>query len=51
MFRFDARLKVYLHRDAVDGRKHINGLAALVEQQLKLDPFRPGGVRLQQSAP
>ena len=41
MFRLDARLKVYLHRDAVDGRKNINGLAALVEQQLKLDPFAP----------
>jgi transposase len=41
MFRFDARLKVYLHRDAVDGRKNINGLAALVEQQLGLNPFAP----------
>jgi hypothetical protein len=35
MFRFDTRLKVYLHRDPVDGRKNINGLAALVEQQSK----------------
>lgn len=39
MFRFDAGLKVYLHRDAVDGRKNINGLALLVEQALGLDPF------------
>ncbi len=39
MFRLDAGLKVYLHRDAVDGRKNINGLAALVEQALGLDPF------------
>ena len=39
MFRFDAKLAVYLHREAVDFRKSINGLAALVEQQLKLDPF------------
>jgi transposase len=39
MFRFDAGLKVYLHRDAVDGRKNINGLALLVEQDLGLDPF------------
>jgi transposase len=39
MFRLDARLKVYLHRDAVDGRKNINGLALLVEQDLGLDPF------------
>ena len=41
MFRFDAGLKVYLHRDAVDGRKNINGLALLVEQALALDPFAP----------
>jgi transposase len=39
MLRFDAGLKVYLHRDAVDGRKNINGLALLVEQALGLDPF------------
>jgi len=39
MFRFDARLKVYVHREAVDFRKNINGLAALVEQALGLDPF------------
>ena len=41
MFRFDEGLKVYLHRDAVDGRKSINGRAALVEQALGLDPFAP----------
>jgi len=41
MFRLDPRLKVYLHRDAVDGRKNINGLALLVEQALGLDPFAP----------
>ncbi len=39
MFRFDTRLKVYVHREAVDFRKSINGLAALVEQALRLDPF------------
>jgi transposase len=39
MFRFDARLAVYVHREAVDFRKSINGLAALVEQALGLDPF------------
>lgn len=39
MFRFDPSLKVYLHREAVDGRKAINGLALLVEQVLGLDPF------------
>jgi len=39
MFRIDSRLKVFLHRDAVDGRKSINGLALLVEQGLGLGPF------------
>lgn len=39
MFRFDPALKVYLHREAVDFRKSINGLAALVEQALMLDAF------------
>lgn len=39
MFRLDAGLKVFLHREAVDGRKNINGLALLVEQELGLDPF------------
>jgi len=39
MFRLDEHLKVYLHRDPVDFRLSINGLAALVEQTLGLDPF------------
>ena len=39
MFRFDEGLKVYLHRDPVDFRKSINGLSALIEQALGLDPF------------
>jgi transposase len=38
-FRFDEGLKVLLHRDAVDGRKGINGLAALGEHALGLDPL------------
>lgn len=41
MFRFDPGLKVYLHREPVDGRKAINGLALLVEQTLGLNPFEP----------
>ena len=41
MFRFDPALKVYLHREPVDGRKAINGLALLVERALGLDPFAP----------
>jgi transposase len=39
MFRLDADLKVYVHREAVDFRKNITGLSALVEQELGLDPF------------
>ncbi len=39
MFRLDPGLKVFLHREAVDGRKSINGLATLVEQSLGLNPF------------
>jgi transposase len=41
MFRFEPGLKVYLHREPVDGRKAINGLALLVEQTLGLNPFEP----------
>jgi len=41
MFRFDDTLTVLLHRDPVDGRLGINGLAALVEHTLGLDPFSP----------
>jgi transposase len=39
MFRFDPGLTVYLHREPVDGRKAIHGLALLVEQALGLNPF------------
>jgi transposase len=39
MFRFDLERKVYVHREAVDFRKSINGLALMVEQALGLDPF------------
>lgn len=41
MFRFTEGLTVFLHRDAVDGRRGINGLATLVEQALGRDPFAP----------
>ena len=39
MFRFEPGLKVYLHREPVDGRKAINGLALLVEHAMGLNPF------------
>ena len=32
---------IYLHRDAVDFRKSINGLALIVEQEMQLSPFAP----------
>lgn len=39
MFRLSANLAVYLHRGTIDFRKNINGLSALVEHELRLDPF------------
>jgi len=39
MFELNATLTVYLHRDPVDFRKSVNGLVAIVEQALGLDPF------------
>ena len=39
MFRLSPNLAVYVHREAIDFRKSINGLAALVEHDLGLDPF------------
>lgn len=39
MFRLNPDLMVYVHRDAVDFRKSVNGLVAIVEQALHLDVF------------
>ena len=39
MFRFDASLKVYLHRDPVDFRYGMNSLSILVEQAMRLNPM------------
>jgi transposase len=39
VFRLNEQMAVWLHRDAIDFRKNINGLAALVEHELGLDPF------------
>jgi transposase len=41
VFRLDDALKVYLHREPIDFRLAINGLALLVEQSLGLDAFAP----------
>jgi len=35
-------LKVYLYREPIDMRKGRNGLAALVQEAMKLDPFGSG---------
>jgi transposase len=34
-------MSVYLHRDPVDFRKSIDGLGAIVQEELKLDVFSP----------
>jgi transposase len=39
MFRLQDTLTVYLHRQAIDFRLSINGLAMLVEQSLEMNPF------------
>lgn len=39
MFRLNEDLAVWLYREAIDFRKSINGLAALVQHELGLDPF------------
>jgi transposase len=39
MFELNATRVVYLHRDAIDFRKSINGLASLVEHGLGMSAF------------
>ena len=39
MLRAERFAGIYLHRDRVDFRKSIDGLAAIVEQEMKLDVF------------
>jgi transposase len=39
MFELNASRIVYLHRDAIDFRKNINGLASLVEHALGMNAF------------
>lgn len=40
MFRFASDAEVYLHRQPVDFRKQIDGLAVLVQSAMELDPLR-----------
>ena len=39
MFRFEADLRVFLHREPIDFRAGINSLVTLVEQSMQIDPF------------
>ncbi|TIU42743.1 IS66 family insertion sequence element accessory protein TnpB [Mesorhizobium sp.] len=41
MFRLNADIKVYLHREPIDFRAGINSLAVLVQETMALDPFAP----------
>ena len=41
MLRPDRMAQVYLYAGKVDMRKSINGLAAIVEQELELNPLSP----------
>ena len=40
MIRPSADSTIYLYRQSVDMRKSINGLVAIVEGEMELDPFR-----------
>lgn len=42
MMRVDESASVFIHREPVDFRKQINGLALIVESELGLDPFNAG---------
>lgn len=41
MLRLESFEGIYLHRDHVDFRKSIDGLSAIVEQEMGLDVFGP----------
>ena len=41
MIRWPESCPVYLHRDPVDFRKAINGLAVIVAEQMSLSPYDP----------
>lgn len=47
MLRAEATIeRVYLYHDPVDMRKQRNGLAALVQEVIRADPFPRGGLRV-----
>lgn len=51
MFRFDADLRIYLHREPIDFRAGINSLVTLVEQSMQLDPLARAVYAYRQSSP
>jgi transposase len=42
MFRLAAEVPVYLHREPIDFRAGIDGLAVLIQETMDLDPFSCG---------
>ena len=46
MLRPSTNARIHLYRDAVDRRKSINGLVAIVEAEMALDPFSAQSVYL-----
>ena len=41
MIRWSESCSIYLHRDPVDFRKAINGLAVIVAEEMSLSPYDP----------
>lgn len=39
MFRFDADLRIYLHREPIDFLAGLKTLVTMVEQSMQLDPL------------
>lgn len=42
MLQFDKEAPIYLRTGSTDMRKQVNGLAALVQNEMRLNPFQPG---------
>jgi transposase len=42
MLKFDKQTPIYLRTGSTDMRKQVNGLAGLVQNEMKLNPFHPG---------
>ena len=42
MLTFNDQAAIYLRTGATDLRKSVNGLSAIVQNEIKLNPFEPG---------